>query len=83
MGKQHEHDIPTAAPCSFTAEQKAFIRELAAELLPHWQAAHVKSCPWGQRLKKYVYIGTGVAVCLALLGVRNVPDLFHWLWLAR
>jgi hypothetical protein len=50
----------------FDANQKAFIRQVAQEVLeavlPKIIAAHVNSCPWGKKFNKVVYIATGIGL---------------------
>jgi len=52
---------------SFSPEQKAFIREVAREIIPEAIDAHVESCPWGKKLTRAFWVGIGLATGIGML----------------
>ena len=64
---------------SFTPEQQAFIRQVAFEVAPIILKRHVESCPWGQKMRKFIWVGIGIGITLSLLGITTIPQLVGWL----
>lgn len=61
---------------SFSDEERAFIREVARELLGPAIAEHIRSCPLVQRSRSLLYFAIG-ASCAAGFGIKEVVDLFR------
>ncbi len=63
----------------FTETQKAFIRQVAYEVvskaLPALIAAHVNSCPWGLKLRRVLTLGVGIGIGTGLVGTGIVSVL--------
>jgi len=63
---------------SFNQEQKAFIKQVVYEASPHIIAAHVESCPWGQKMSKAFWLVIGIAIGTGLVTVTTVAAIVRY-----
>ena len=70
-----ERNRPVSEVTSFTPEQKAFIREIAFEIMPMAIESHINSCPWGKKVTRFIWIGIGIGFSLTLIGATTVGEL--------
>jgi hypothetical protein len=70
----------------FSENDKAMIRQIAYEvcgvftkqlevLIVDRIEDHKQKCP----LKKFVWIGMGLGIGLAVLGIKTIPDIISWI----
>lgn len=61
-----------------TETEKAYIEKIVYEVVPKVLMVHIETCPYGKRINNWVAMSIGMAVVLALLGIKTFPDLWTY-----